>query len=215
MVRAMATTELSADTRARILEAAWALVRERGSAAVSVKDIAAAAGVSRQLVYFHYANRAGLLLAMSRDHDRRSGFVGRVVATRALPGPEQLEALLSAWCAYVPELLPVARPLEAAYVTGDDGASAWRDRMNDLREALRIAVAAVEGDGRLAAGWTVDRATDWVWARVQPSGWEYLVGLRGWSAEDYVQRTVSALLAEVVAPAGGRGATARRRARRP
>ena len=35
------STQLSADTRARILEAAWDLARKRGSTAVSVKDIAA------------------------------------------------------------------------------------------------------------------------------------------------------------------------------
>jgi AcrR family transcriptional regulator len=48
----MSATELSADTRARILEAAWRRVRDHGTGAVSVKAIAQDAGVSRQLVYF-------------------------------------------------------------------------------------------------------------------------------------------------------------------
>ena len=58
----MSSTEISAETRARVLDAAWQRVLEHGPSGVSVKDIAAAAGVSRQLVYFHYGNRAGLLL---------------------------------------------------------------------------------------------------------------------------------------------------------
>ena len=74
------TTELSAETRARILDAAWQRVRASGPGGVSVKAVAAAAGVSRQLVYFHFRNRAGLLLAMTRHHDRASGFAGRVAA---------------------------------------------------------------------------------------------------------------------------------------
>src|SRR5215813_9184497 len=78
------TTELSADTRARILGTAWQLVQDRGAAAVTVKEVAAAAGVSRQLVYFHYQNRAGLLLAMARHRDRSSGFLRQVAATREL-----------------------------------------------------------------------------------------------------------------------------------
>ena len=78
----MATSELSAETRARILDAAFDRVRDGGTGAVSVKAIAAAAGVSRQLVYFHYGSRAGLLLAMARHRDESSGFVARV-ATRA------------------------------------------------------------------------------------------------------------------------------------
>jgi AcrR family transcriptional regulator len=38
------------DTRARILDTAWGLVRERGVAAVTLADVAAATGVSRQLL---------------------------------------------------------------------------------------------------------------------------------------------------------------------
>jgi AcrR family transcriptional regulator len=194
------TTELSADTRARILETAWQLARDQGTSAVSMKDIAAAAGVSRQLVYFHYKNRAGLLLAMARHHDRRSGFVDRVVATRELPPAESLEALLREWCAYLGEIQPVVRALEAAWATGDEGADAWRDRMDDLRVAFRIPIERLAGDGGLADGLTVDSATDWVWTHVHPSTYECLVQLRGWTPEDYAERTVRTLLADVLKP---------------
>jgi AcrR family transcriptional regulator len=192
-------TEISADTRARILEAAFTLARERGTSAVSVKDIAAAAGVSRQLVYFHYENRAGLLVAMARHQDRQSGFIKRVIATRELPPAESLEALLREWCAYLPEILPVVRALEAAWTTGDEGAGAWRDRMDDLRTAIRIPVERVAEAGALADGWTVDSATDWIWAAVHPSRYENLVALRGWKPADVSDRLVSGLLAEVLA----------------
>ena len=70
----MPTTEISAETRARILEAAWARVRDQGPSALSVKAIADAAGVSRQLVYFHYGTRAGLIVAMARHRDATGGF---------------------------------------------------------------------------------------------------------------------------------------------
>src|SRR3954453_10907754 len=102
----MATTELSAETRARVLDAAWQRVLESGPAGVSVKDIAAAAGVSRQLVYFHYGSRAGLLAAMASHIDERSGFLAALAVARRRQPREALEALLRAWCAYLPELLP-------------------------------------------------------------------------------------------------------------
>jgi AcrR family transcriptional regulator len=191
-------TELSADTRARILETAWEHVRDERTTAVSVKDIAAAAGVSRQLVYFHYGNRAGLLVAMARHHDHRSGFRGRVAATRELPPARSFEALVREWCAYVPELLPVARALEAALIAGDEGGTAWRDRMDDLWRALNIPLGRLAGEGRLAPGWTVERATDWAWACVQPSSFAHLVGERGWSPEEYAERTTARLLADLV-----------------
>jgi AcrR family transcriptional regulator len=194
----MATSELSAETRARILDAAFRRVRDGGTGAVSVKDIAAAAGVSRQLVYFHYGNRAGLLLAMARHHDEASGFVRAVREARSLAPLPALEALLRAWCDYLPDVLAVARALEAALVTGDEGGTAWRGRMGDLREALRRAFRRVADDGRLAAGWTVAEAADWTWSRIQPSTYAHLVQERGWTHEQYERRTIASLLGELV-----------------
>jgi AcrR family transcriptional regulator len=190
----------SSETRARILDTAWGLVRQRGIGAVTVADIAAATGVSRQLLYVYFENRAGLLVAMARRHDVRSGFAGRAAEARSLPPVAALERLLRLWFAYLPEILPVARALEAAAVNGDEGGVAWRDRMGDLREMFAAAVARVEGEGRLAEGWTVPAATDWVWARAQPATFSHLVGERGWPPGDYTERAVRSVLSEVVAP---------------
>jgi AcrR family transcriptional regulator len=186
------------ETRRRILEAAWREIHEHGVAEATVARIAAAAGVTRQLVYFHFANRAGLLTAVARHRDEASAFAAEVRASRATPPAEGLERLLRAWCAYVPEILPVARALEAALVTGDEGGDAWRDRMGELREVLRAALDRVAREGRLAEGWTVDAAADWAWSRIQPTTWQHLVGERGWSAEDYCERTVRSLMSELV-----------------
>ena len=188
------------DTRARILDTAWKLVGERGVEAVTVADVAAAAGVSRQLVYVHFENRAGLLVAMARRHDVRSGFAGRAAEAGALPPVAALERLLRLWFAYLPEILPVARALEAAAINGDEGGVAWRDRMGDVREVLAAAVDRVATDGRLTGGWTPATATDWVWARAQPSAFAHLVADRGWSPGDYADRAVPSILAEVVSP---------------
>jgi AcrR family transcriptional regulator len=191
---------LDTDTRSRILEVAWGLVRARGPNRVTIAEIAAAAGVSRQLVYFHFRNRAGLLVAMAHHHDVRSGFVERVAASRSLPAVEGLEVMLREWYGYIPEILPVARALEAAVITGDEGGSAWQDRMDDLWEAFRIAVERVEREGRLAEAWTVAAATDWIWARSHLTTWQHLVGERGWALDDYKERSIRSILAEVLAP---------------
>jgi AcrR family transcriptional regulator len=188
------------DSRGRILDTAWGLVRERGIDAVTVADIAAATGVSRQLLYVHFENRAGLLKAMARRHDIRSGFAGRAAETSSLPPVAALERLLRLWFAYLPEILPVARALEAAAVNGDEGGLAWRDRMGDLREMFAAAVDRVAGDGRLADGWTTASATDWVWARAQPSTFAQLVVDRAWPPAEYTDRAVRSILSEVVSP---------------
>jgi AcrR family transcriptional regulator len=145
-----------------------------------VADIDAGTGVSRQLLYVHFENRAGLLKAMARRHDVRSGFAGRAAETSSLPPVAALERLLRLWFAYLPEILPVARALEAAAVNGDEGGLAWRDRMGDLRELFA--------------------AADWVWARAQPSTFAHLVLDRAWPAADYTDRAVRSILSEVVGP---------------
>ena len=189
------------NARAHILETAWRLVGERGVQVVTVADIAAASGVSRQLVYHHFESRAGLLVAMTRHHDAASGFRKRLVATRDLEPVEGFEAGLRLWLGYVPEVLHVARALEAALIAGDEGGAAWRDRMDDIHEAFRLAVARVDEAGRLAPGWTLDTAADWVYAHSHVSTWQHLVADRGWPAGDYVERTVASIMGEIVAPA--------------
>jgi AcrR family transcriptional regulator len=196
----VAATEISAGTRDRILDATWQRVRKGGAGAASVKAIAADAGVSRQLVYFHYGNRAGLLLAMARRRDGASGFAAQVRTAGELPPVEALEALLRAWCAYLPELTPVARALEAALIAGDEGGETWTDRMGELHAILRTAADRVADAGRLAPGWTSATAADWLWARVQPSTWDHLVAHRHWTPADYTERTIATLLAELVQP---------------
>jgi hypothetical protein len=73
--------------------------------------------------------------------------------------------------------------------------------MDSLREVFRGAVARIADDGRLAEGWTVETAADWVWARSHLETWQHLVGERGWSPADYAELSVRSILAEVLAPA--------------
>jgi hypothetical protein len=73
--------------------------------------------------------------------------------------------------------------------------------MDDIHETFRLAVERIDGQGRLAEGWTVDTAADWVYARSHVSTWQHLVVDRGWPAKDYVARTIASIMAEVVAPA--------------
>ena len=186
----MSSKPLSAETRARVLEAAWERVLANGPGGASVKDIAAAAGVSRQLVYFHYGSRAGLLTAMARHRDERSGFA------RAVADGGSLEAILRAWCDYIPEILPVARALEAALISGDEGGAAWRDRMGELHAIFRAAVRRIE----LSPGWTTETASDWIWARLQPSAYAHLVEERAWTHDQFTEWSVESLMSELTEP---------------
>ncbi|HWT21873.1 MAG TPA: helix-turn-helix domain-containing protein, partial [Solirubrobacteraceae bacterium] len=60
----------AARNRRRILEAAAALVQERGIACVSMEDVARAAGVGTGTLYRRFGDRAGLALALLEEDTR-------------------------------------------------------------------------------------------------------------------------------------------------
>lgn len=196
------------ETRDRLLDAAASLAREQGLAQLTLASVAQRAGVSRQAVYLHFGNRATLLVAMTQRMDVESGFVERLRACRGLPPVDALRQALELWLDYLPTILPIARAVEAAAVTGDDGAQAYADRMAAWWRVLRSAVARVAQAGRLAPGWEVEQAADWVWAQVHPSRYHHLVVERGWSPQEFRRRTLGGLDAELLAAPREAGAAA-------
>lgn len=59
--------ESKARTRQRLIDEADRLFRERGYAATSIEQIAAAAGVTKGAVYGHFASKEDLLLSANED----------------------------------------------------------------------------------------------------------------------------------------------------
>jgi AcrR family transcriptional regulator len=185
------------ETRERILSAAWQVARELGTVQFSLAEIAALAGVSRQALYLHFTNRSGLLLEMARRIDYTSGFVDRLAVARKLEPLPAFRRLLRLWFEHLDQVLPVARALEAAAITGEEGAEAYHDRMLAWHETLHIFIAALAGAQLLRREWTVDQATDWVWARTQPAIYDSLTRQRGWTTRTVTQRSIRSIIREL------------------
>jgi AcrR family transcriptional regulator len=183
-------------TRERILSVAWKVARERGSVQFTLAEVATLAGVSRQALYLHFDNRAGLLVEMARRIDHSSGFVSRLAAARKRPALQGFRQVLRLWFEHLGEILPVARALEAAAITAGEGATAYHDRMGAWHETLQISVTALADAGLLRRGWTVERATDWAFARTQPGHYEYLVQQRHWPVRTMTERTIASIVGE-------------------
>jgi AcrR family transcriptional regulator len=84
--------------RAVIVEAAGRLFGERGYDGTRLADVAAAAGVTKPILYRHFADKERLYLALlARHRDDLDRFV--VPAEGALE--ERLRAVLEVWLAYV------------------------------------------------------------------------------------------------------------------
>lgn len=187
-----------ADTRDRVLDAAWQLAIEHGVDRLTLAQVAERAGVSRQAVYLHFGNRSTLLVEMARRVDHSSGFRKRLAAARTGTPSASFRRTLKVWFDYLPTILPVARALEAASLTGGEGASAYLDRMSDWRDGLHIAVERLAEADLLSPRWDVEAATDWVWANVHPTTFHHLVEERGWPASRVASTVVATLERELI-----------------
>ncbi|TWV35594.1 TetR/AcrR family transcriptional regulator [Streptomyces misionensis] len=80
-------------TRRSLLEAAAQLFAEQGYAGTSVNDISARSGRTSGAVYFHYASKEGIALAVVRDRFATWPQLTPAYADRAVPPVERLVAL--------------------------------------------------------------------------------------------------------------------------
>jgi AcrR family transcriptional regulator len=117
---ALATKRLTAAERRPLIEqAATRLFAERGFAATTVDDIAAAAGVTKPMVYRHYESKHELCIALLER--ARDDLIAAPLARFTRTGddrPGQLTAMIDAWLDHV-EQHPEAARLLFTPITGD------------------------------------------------------------------------------------------------
>lgn len=174
-------------TRTRLLDAAWALVAEQGSL-IRLADVAARASVSRQAVYLHFGDRAGLLIALVNHMDESLDLSESVARVHAAPdGAALLEAAMRLNTGFWSQVLPVAQVLEAAQHDDPALGAAWRDRMRFRQATFRQMVNTLADRGELAEDWTIDDAAATLYAVAHFDTWRELVIELGWSDDRYVE----------------------------
>jgi AcrR family transcriptional regulator len=145
-------------SRAALLAAAVALVSERGTTAIPVTDLAAAADVSRQLVYLQFGDRDALLVAAAADlvtRELTDGARGNTLATARHFATHRpfYRAMLTGSCAGA-----MARTLNKLFAPANQRMLA--DRFAALDEPTRADLAAflAGGAGSLINDWLVGGA---------------------------------------------------------
>jgi AcrR family transcriptional regulator len=175
-------------TRTAVLDATWSLMAEKKRLDVSLSEIAAAAGVSRQTIYIAFGDRAGLLMAMVQHKDRQSDHVMRLgqVSNAGKVTPEDFRRYLEVWFDYLALIYPVAILLDATSVTDQEAAAAWDDRMKGaLLAGLKRIFANLAKGRHLALGWKPDQGAELVWSLIHPTSFRQLVLGCGWSIEEF------------------------------
>ncbi|KHT36296.1 TetR/AcrR family transcriptional regulator [Pectobacterium carotovorum] len=72
MSKPQARQRLSREERhIQLIKAAWQIIREEGTEALTLGHLAEQAGVTKPVVYDHFTNRSGLLAALYKEYDAR------------------------------------------------------------------------------------------------------------------------------------------------
>ncbi len=191
-------------TSQRILDAARNLLQSAPGAPVSMSDIAAAAGVTRQLLYFHFENRTALLVELGRviDAEARTPALQATIDNAPDAGAA-LRAAVQVQAAIKPKIRGVATSLELLRPTDDAAAAACQEREEARLARCRSVVDRLAGEGRLASGWRRATAADLLWSMTSLRAWEDLVHRRGWTNQEWVRWTTAALEAALLADEPG------------
>lgn len=174
------------ETRQRILTVTRQLVAEKG-AALSLKDVAAQAGVSRQSVYLHFGDRTGLLVGLVQHMDDELALgnsMGWIFEAES--GAEVIERTMRTHAEFSAAIDGVALILEAAQYDDEALGAAWRDRMRFRHYGHRAIVERIAAMGDLADEWTVETAGDLFYAVTLVNPWRELTRELGWSNDEYV-----------------------------
>ena len=165
-------------------------LRANQGASLTMAEVAAQAGVSRQAVYLHFADRTALLMALVRHVDEARGLAAKLSAIAKAPSARAaVAAMVALQAGDNPGLWPVARifdSLRQSLHQGDPSADAvWQNRLTDWLGTCRAVAERFQGEGALAPHLSLDAAADLLWTLTSPKLWEEVVVGRGWSAERY------------------------------
>ncbi len=184
--------ELVRATRARIVDAAGRLTRERGAGGFSMDVLAKEAGVARATVYEHFRSKRAVLDELASSiartvtmEDTRSSTTDPLVALRDVLG-----AVCRHWSEHE-ERMNGLRTLTA--LTGGDQAGEGIDE-KQLHRLVEVLAAA----GQMRAHWTVDEATDALGALTSYATYERL--RRAPRTPEQVEAVLAKLVVSIVTP---------------
>ncbi len=173
-------------TRERILTSARALLEQTPGADVSMSQIAERAGVSRQALYLHFADRTSLFLEVSRMADATARTPARQQRIDGAPsGRAALRETIALQAWLKPRLRGIATALDVLRRTDPAADAAWKEREHARLERCEQVVRRLHAEGDLAPRWQVAAAAQCLWAVTSQRVWDDLVVDQGWSTARY------------------------------
>lgn len=169
--------------RTEALDAAIELIQQHGSAP-TMDAIAEAASMTRQALYLHFGSAGELFLAVIGRIGELHDFDERVAHVEAADTPrERLDRYLDLLADYWNVAGLVAVSFENAASSSPEMQAALEMREEGHRAWVSDILAPFEDT--LAAGWTLQAASDLLWATADPHHHDLLRRVCGWSRDEY------------------------------
>lgn len=156
--------------------------------------VAERAGVSRRAVYLHFSSRGELIGSLLPYVGAAEDFGGSL---QAVWGAADSASALDEWARHLarahPKILAVTRAADRVRRADPAAAEVWDDVMQRWRRGSRRLVTWLSDEDRLAEPWTINTATDMMWALMSLDILERLTVDRSWSAERYADNLARVL----------------------
>jgi AcrR family transcriptional regulator len=180
----------AARSHARVLDVAERLFLAEGYATTSLGTIAAAAGVSVELIYKTFGGKAGLV----REIQRR-GLLG----AGPTPAPDRSDAasasdidahtLLEQWTQLSTEVAPRVSPImllvRSAAATDADLADLHAQMAAQRLDRMSLNAQRLSRHPGIRPELTVDQIRDVLWTYTSPDLYDLLINHRGWTLDQY------------------------------
>jgi AcrR family transcriptional regulator len=203
-VKPSSRKERAQATRDRIVAAAYDLFAQRGFAATTMPDVASAAGVAVQTVYFVFHTKTALLeqvyatavLSPAEVRPLDSEWFREALAH---PDPRRsLEIMLTGVLSVAARLAPLAATME----TADDEVKALYSDKEALRRQLhRTFIEHLKKIDVLMPGLPIDRATDLFLGLASPTMFHTMTAVHGWSERQWGTTLTDILANALIDPA--------------
>ncbi|MDD5564732.1 MAG: TetR/AcrR family transcriptional regulator [Thermoanaerobaculaceae bacterium] len=152
--------------RGRLMTGAIALFASKGYAATTVREIVAAAGVTKPVLYYHFGSKEGIFLAMMRE--AVAEFEATATAAVGEPGTsrDRIARFLDRMFDLVLQHLDVMRVIDAIYYGPPQGAPFFD--FETIHQRFIETLAGLVREGMAAGELRPGDAEDVAWALVGP-----------------------------------------------
>lgn len=192
-------------TRRAILTAARDLFLERGYAATTMADVAAAAEVSVETVYKAFRNKSGLVKALFDvaivGDDQPIPMLQRERVTKMREEPDPRQKLLM-YGKHLSEAGPRAGQLQllirSAAASDPDASAVWDQMVQERLTGMTEFARHLHEGGYLRPGVSLEEARDVLWTYNSVELFDLLVLQRGWHPDRYGRWIAKAMIAALL-----------------